>query len=391
MPVGRGVPGVCADAHASVPGTVVRIESWEDGEGRRCEGVLVRMKGSFDRLGTYADDGAPEIAPASIGLAGLLGALDGCGVVEMEDSGRPLSAVIRAFLGTAGGQGDTLVVRCVMDDPWQVADHVLCRERMRAVVLAAFAVAGACGLGRVVLAFSRATADIGRSFIAEADVLRGSVGVSLPVSAIAVGEKYPQRNARELALAVREWGRASGIEPGAILPLGPVTLAAVYDALRFRRPPLERYVAVGGSAVRTPAVMRARIGKRVGDLFDECGGFVAPPVRIVRGSPFFGERVRFLDEPVTRTTHALAAMLGPQIGAASPHSCISCGECRWVCPVDLDPEAMYKTVMVSRAEGGAPHPGFADCHGCGCCELVCPSRLPIAETVRGVSLEGGYA
>ena len=167
---------------------------------------------------------------------------------------------------------------------------------------------------------------------------------------------------------------------GRLLILGPATLAAVYDAVKYRRPVLDRYVAVGGSAVRNPQVMRVRIGKRIGDLFKECGGFIDTPCRIAAGSPFSGKTVVNLDEPVTKTSYAVFAMLKDQTGDGQKRDCISCGECRRVCPVGLDPEELYKQVTIaspaccSRAE---------ECHGCGCCDLVCPSRLPLSDVIMG--------
>jgi len=151
-----------------------------------------------------------------------------------------------------------------------------------------------------------------------------------------------------------------------------------------RSPILERYVAVGGSAVRNPGVLKTRIGKRIGDLFEECGGFVAPPFRVVSGSPFFGETVRYLDEPVSRTSYALVAMLSPQVGRRRKTDCISCGECRRVCPVGLDPEELCKTA-ISAEPGGKTAAGSSGCHGCGCCEVVCPSGIGLASVITGAA------
>jgi len=386
MLVGAGAEGVSSNVHATVPGRVVRRAEWEDGEGRPREGLLIRMEGSFDRLGAEEEDLLPEFLPDLIGFKELVGALDECGIVEMEGSGRSLSEMVRGFRRSPGHR--SLVVRCVFDDPWLAADRVLCAERLGAVVEGAFVLAGACGgVGRVVFAVSARERKIGAAMLDEA------AGYGIPSSLVLTGGRYPQRNRREMELVLRKYERRAGINLGKLLILGPATLAAAHDAVKYRRPVLERYVAVGGSAVRTPRVMRVRVGKRIGELFEECGGFVGEPGRVVTGSPFFGEKVRYLDEPVTKTSYAVVAMLEAQVGRFRRRDCISCGECRRVCPVGLDPEEMYKAVTVH--PGGADgepvpeHPGFAECHGCGCCELVCPSRLPIPETVR--EKKPGYA
>ena len=378
MLVGRGEEGVSANAHATVPGRVVRHAEWVDGEGRPCDGLLIRMEGSFDRLGTKEENHLPEFHPDLISYQELVGVLDDCGVVEMEGSGRPLSEMLSGFRHASGQR--TLVVRCVFDDPWLVADCVLCRERLGAVVEGGFMMAGACGgVGRVVFAVSVKEREIGEKMLAEA------AKYGIPSSVVLTGGRYPQRNGREMELVLRDYERKTKADLGTFLVLGPATLAAAYDAVKYRRPVLERYVAVGGSAVRTPRVMRVRIGKRIGELFDECGGFVGDPCRVVTGSPFFGEKVRYLDEPITKTCYALVAMLETQVGNYPVRDCISCGECRKVCPVGLDPEEMYKRIKVSYPDWDKSrgHPGFRECHGCGCCEVVCPSHLPLPEVIRG--------
>ena len=381
MLVGRGREGRSANVHATVPGKVVRHTTWEDSEGRECEGLLIRMEGSFDRLGANEEGYSPELPPDLMSYQELVEVLNDCGVVEMEGSGRPLADMLSSFYLADGTR--TLVVRCVFDDPWLVADRVLCMERLGAVVEGAFILAGACGgVERVVFAVSRGERGIGEAMLAQA------ARYGIPSSMVLTGKRYPQRNHREMEMVLRDYGKRARADLGTLLMLGPSTLAAVYDAVKYRRPILERYVAVGGSAVREPRVMRVRIGKRIGDLFDECGGFLDGPFRVVTGSPFFGEMTRYLDEPITKTSYAVVAMLAPQVGKYPMRDCISCGECRRVCPVGLDPEEMYKMIKVSSldaARDGDPreHPGFRECHGCGCCEIVCPSRLPLPEVIRG--------
>ena len=389
MLVGRRAGSGSANVHATVPGKVIRHADWQDGEGRHCEGLLVRMEGSFDRLGTTEEGYLHELPLDLMGCGELLEVIDDCGIVEMEGTGRPLAGMISAF-SRADGQR-TLVVRCVFDDPWLVADRVLCVERLKAVVEGAFVVAGACGgVGRVIFAVSRKDRKIGEDMLAEA------AEYGIPASLILAKGKYPQRNHREMEIVLREHAKRAKSDLGTLLVLGPATLAAVRDAVKYRRPILERYVAVGGSAVKNPKVLRIRIGTRIRDLFEECGGFVGDPYRIVVGSPFFGEKVRYLDEPITKTSYALAAMLKPQVGSYPARDCISCGECRRVCPVGLDPEEMYKMIKVLAAVRGLDeeqspgHPGFRECHGCGCCEAVCPSRLPLPEVIRGKTPESIY-
>jgi electron transport complex protein RnfC len=358
--------------HATVPGRVIRRIAWKDGEGVDHDALVIRMEGAFEKLGKKE-----EIFPwASMQVYDMQRVISEYGVVEMEHRGRPLTELISAYRNS--GRPLTLVVRCVFDDPWLAADYVLCRERLNAVVEGSFIMARACAnVERVVFAVSFREKELGEQMLAAASQW------GLPASMVLVGNRYPQRSRRELELVLRAHEKKEGLSLGDLIYLGPATLAAVYDAIKLKKPALERYVAVGGSALRRPQVMKIRIGKRIGDVIEECGGFLDKPMRIATGSPIFGRIVTNLDEPVVKTCYAIVAMLKSQIGDYAERNCISCGDCREVCPVGLDPEELYKQITGRRSE----QPAEAEsCHGCGCCEVVCPSRLPLSWTIMGERL-----
>jgi electron transport complex protein RnfC len=367
MIVARGHGQGSANIHAPVPGRVLRMVSWKRPEGYTNEALVIRLEGEFEKLGKRE-----EIFPwESLSPYDLQRIIAEYGIVEMEGSGRPVSDMISSFRTEKAPY--TLVVRCVFDDPWLAADQTLCRERLKAVAEGSFIMGRAGKAGHIVFALSRGEKDLGEALLAE------SGKWSIPASLVLAGSRYPQRNRRELELVLRRYAKKEGMELGSLLILGPATLAAVYDAVKMKKPILDRYVAVGGSAVKKPQVMKVRIGTRIGEVFAECGGFINKPRRISTGSPLLGRPVADLDEPVIKTTYAVLANLEGQ--SAVTGNCISCGECRTVCPVGLDPEDLYKQTRGRKT--GFPVERAAECHGCGCCDVVCPSRLPLSAYISG--------
>ena len=367
MLIGKGKNPDSVNVHATVPGKIVRNVEWNDNEGKRNEALVIRMEGSFERLGkkekNYLGDGMNQQE--------LLRVLADCGIVEMEGSGRPVAETLSALRNAEGPQ--VLVVRCIFDDPWLAADYVLCKERLKEVVEGSFIIAKVGGkIERVIFAVSHKEKDIGEAMLDE------SRQYDIPASMVLTGSRYPQRNRRELELVLRDYGKKENIDLATFLILGPATLAAVHDAAKYHRPILERYVAVGGSAVWKPQIMKVRIGKRIGDLFEECGGFIDQPSLVATGSPLSGKMITDLNEPVTKTSYAVFAMLKEQSSDHPQRDCISCGECRGVCPVGLDPEELYKQIMI-----GFQCTDAGECHGCGCCEVVCPSHLALSDVIAG--------
>jgi electron transport complex protein RnfC len=343
-------------------------------EGLTNDALVIRMDGGFEKLGR-SEETFPWQGLSPFELRRIISEY---GIVEMEGSGHPVSDMLSALRSIKDPL--TLVVRCVFDAPWLAADYVLCRERLKAVVEGSFIAARAARARRIIFALSKDEKKLGNRFLAEMGKF------DLPTSLVLVGSRYPQCNRRDVELALRNYGRNEGVKLGAIFPLGPATLAAIHDAVKLKKPILDRYVAVGGSAVKTPQVMKVRIGTRIGEVFAECGGFVDKPKQVAAGSPLRGRTVVDLDEPVIKTCYALAALLPGQIGGTARRSCISCGECRAVCPVGLDPELLYTNI--NGAKDQKTQGWAAECHGCGCCEVVCPSRLPLSTSILRSALEG---
>jgi len=397
MLIGRGQGPGSANVHATVPGRVIRMAAWKSAGEQVRDGLVIRMEGCFEKLGKRLEAYAWEgMLPYDIQRI-----IADFGIVEMEGSGRPVSDIISSF--RSAPEPITLVVRCVFDDPWLAADYVLCRERAKAIAEGAAIAARTCRVSRIIYAISQGERELGDELMAA-----GSKW-GIPTATVLVGSRYPQRNRRELELVLRSYGKKEGLELGSLFVLGPATLAAVYDAVRLRKPILERYIAVGGSAVKQPQVMKVRIGTRFREIFAECGGFKGTPKRIAVGSPLLGQPITDLDEPVIKTSYAIFALL-EDFDRESQNGCISCGECRNVCPVRLDPEELYKRTLIDAkgdsyqhvsaggSYGTAPERAAAGpdwksytytpaCHGCGCCELVCPSRLPLSAAIASYALK----
>jgi len=372
MLIGRASGSGAVNAHAAVPGKVMRKITWKDRDGLDNDALVISMEGAFEKLGrkeeTYQWKGISGYDIQRI--------ISDYGIVEMENAGRSLSDMIST--GRRENEKITLVIRCVFDDPWLAADYALCDKRLDAVVEGAAIVAKAVfKVTQIVFAVSHNEKELIRKINAASGKLE------LPSSVVITGSRYPQRNNRELELALRIYEKKENMALGSFLILGPAVLAACYDAVVHKRPVLDRYVAVGGSALRYPQVMKVRIGTRISELIEQCGGFSQPPQKIIIGSPLSGKEITYLDEPVGKTCYAIVAMSKSQAALEKQQNCVNCGECRAVCPVGLDPQNIYKRIVSL----GTDNSGAAGCHGCGCCKIVCPSALPLFETIMEKNME----
>ena len=366
MLIGRAFSAGSVNIHATVPGRVIRKVTWKDKNNIDNDALVIKMEGAFEKLGKK------EEVMLWNGLNGydIQRIISDCGIIELENTEKPLAEMISA--SRRDSERLTLVVRCVFDDPWLVSDYALCKERMSAVIEGAAIAAKACfKVEQVIFAVSHLEKDLGE------ELLEGAAKINIPSSLVLTGSRYPQRKNRELEISLRAYEKKEELKLGSFLILSPSVLAAAYDAVVHKKPVLDRYVAVGGTAVKNPQIMRVRIGTRIGEVIQQCGGFAAPPEKIVTGSPLSGNEVSYLDEPVGKTCYAIVAMSKSQAVIHSMQNCINCGECRTVCPVGLDPQHIYKRIK----SGENVNSHIINCQGCGCCKIVCPSGLPLLETI----------
>ncbi|MDR0662719.1 MAG: 4Fe-4S dicluster domain-containing protein [Spirochaetaceae bacterium] len=393
MLLARGQGSGSANIYSPIPGSLRKMIKWEPAPGFLSDAFVIRLEGSFKRLGKQEN----RYNWAEFNRFEIQSLISEYGITEMDGLGRPLIDIFSAY--NAARSSFTLVVRCIFDDPWLAADYCLCKEKVDAVAEGSLVTAKAVGAEAILFAVSASGRKIGEALFNS--VKQREAQARLTVSLILTGSRYPQRSDYVMENALRLYEKKEGAGKGGFLILGPATVAAVHDAVVLRTPALERYVAVGGAAVKHPMVIRSRIGARLRDIFAECGGFCVKPENIAvtgLGSPLLG-RSAGLDEPILKTSSGVFAIPVKRSEAIfnkfrrlkkihdglPSDVCISCGECRNVCPARLDPEDLYKGIKDGKRGDDAR---YLRCIGCGCCEAACPSKLPLCTVIVRSRLKG---
>ena len=80
-------------------------------------------------------------------------------------------------------------------------------------------------------------------------------------------------------------------------------------------------------------------------------------------------------------SHGQRARRGEERDARGYRSCIACNQCPQVCPVELQPQLIMKSLLANDVED-AIHQGFLDCTDCGLCTYVCPSKIELDSISR---------
>jgi len=148
MLIGKGRGAGSANIHATVPGKVLRMMSYTASDGQSNEAFVIRMEGSFEKLGKRQ----PAFLWENMLSFDIQRIIAEYGIVEMDGAGRPVSDIIASLRSVA--PPITLVVRCIFDDPWLAADYALCQQRLDDIAEGAAIIASASRVDRIVYVFS---------------------------------------------------------------------------------------------------------------------------------------------------------------------------------------------------------------------------------------------
>ena len=363
MLIGEADGNDSANVHSSVPGTVVEIRRVGLLGGAVCDAVVIELGGRFGRSGQPRTkrswDGVPR--------AELLSRIRAAGVVGLSGSVVPTHLKLSL---PPGRSTSILVADGLGCEPSLTADFVLMREKTREIAEALRICRALLDPGRAVLALPDDAQDFAPSFETAFHELHVQAEV------VVLSSRYPQGHAELLVDAIAGDGaRAESV----VLNVG--TLNAIYDAVVGDQPLTDRVLTVAGSPIAEPRNLKVRIGTRIGDLFEECGGLTEPVGKVVVGGPMRGIAVASLDMPVTKGTTGVIAFTEREARRHTEWPCVRCGACVEVCPWGLIPTRLFK--LIEKGDfAGARGEGLERCTECGCCAYSCPSHIPLVDVIR---------
>ena len=127
--------------------------------------------------------------------------------------------------------------------------------------------------------------------------------------------------------------------------------------------------------------MLVRVGTRMEELVEFCGGLKPEADRVVSGGPMMGIALYDLSVPVVKGTSGVLALTREQTNPGRLTNCIRCGRCVRACPMHLMPFELCNDVERNDWQA-AEHHSVLDCMECGSCTYVCPARRNITSSIR---------
>ncbi|MCX7706178.1 MAG: electron transport complex subunit RsxC [bacterium] len=197
--------------------------------------------------------------------------------------------------------------------------------------------------------------------------------------------KYPQGAERMLIKTTT--GRQVP-EGGLPLDVGVVvlnvgTVFSIYQAIVHGFPLIKRVITVSGSFEKK-GNFEIPIGTPLKDILDFCGGEKAYDTEnyyLKMGGPMMGVVQGEFDTAVVKGTTGYVLLEKNPAGTSEENTCIKCGRCVDVCPMELYP-LYYAFYGKNQLWEKCAEYKVKNCIECGCCEYICSSKISLISLIK---------
>ena len=361
--------GLCVPVHASVSGKVIAIEPRRHPNGREVLSVVIEND-FLDALDTtmVAHDDYSTLSDDEI-----IDIIREAGIVGM--GGATFATNIKA--ASSMEKITTLIANACECEPYITSDDMLLRTYPQQVLEGMRIICQVLNPERVVLAVEANKKNA-------IEVLKKELADEKKIELLVLPTRYPQGAEKQLVQTVTGKEIAPGQLPASVgaAVFNVATFAYTFRAVCKGRPVTERIVTVSGEAINNPGNFTTRIGTSFEEMVEAAGGLKEDTWKVIVGGPMMGFAQEDLTASTVKGTNSILCLTNAQNGEAKGDvTCIRCGECLKVCPMNLQPLYMYAYEKKQDIDA-LNRLNIMDCIECGCCSYACPGKLPLVERFR---------
>jgi len=361
---------ISANVHSPVAGKVSDIGRYPHPLGGEALAVVIKPDGE----GEERDFREPVRDPERLSPGEAVNMVKEAGIVGLGGAAFPTHVKLSP---PAGKKIDTVILNGAECEPYLTADHRLMVERPEDVIAGLVIARKILGAERSFVAIEANKPDAARE-ISRAGRKAGGVQVRLlPV-------RYPQGGEKQLIFAVT--GRRVPPPPGLPMDVGCLVLnvgtaVAIYEAVRFGKPLIERVITATGGGFPRPGNFKVKIGTPLGAVIEACGGLKDDTAKVVFGGPMMGLTQHSDQVPVIKGTSGVLALSWSETRIEKEAACIHCGRCVDACPMNLIPTTIASLVDGEMWEEAESY-HVLSCIECGSCAYVCPARIKLVQRFK---------
>ena len=356
-----------APVHASLSGTVTAIEPRLYLTGQMVESVVILVDKNQEKLDLVNND-LDKVTKEEI-----VNAVREAGIVGMGGAAFPTAIKLTP---PPDKHIDTLIINGCECEPFLTCDHRLMLEKPSELLQGIKLLMKMLNVEKAFVCIEDNKDDAIEAVRQQNDDPK--------IVLLRMPTKYPQGSEKHLVKAALDREIPSGGLPfdvGALIQ-NVGTCVAIYEAVKFGKPLIERVVTVTGQNLKDPQNLLVKIGTPLSHLINECGGIVEEPAKVVVGGPMTGIAQENLVAPVVKGTTGVI-VLPPDMALEDMDysDCVRCCKCVKHCPMLLYPNQISIYCEAGMVEEAAEW-NTMDCIECGICAYVCPSKRPITQLVQ---------
>lgn len=353
--------------HASISGKISKIDLFPHPAGATQMAIEILSDGKDTWVDLVDDVDYLQLSPEEIKQR-----IAEAGICGMGGAGFPTNVKLSP---PADKPIDTIILNGVECEPYLTADHQLMLQRAEDVI------AGLKLIMKVVNA-KQGMIGIEANKPDAISLMQTLVAKENNLSVVPLKLQYPQGAEKQLIYAATKRKVPAG---GLPLAVGVVvqnvgTAVAIYEAVRYKKPLVERVITITGSVLKNPKNLRARIGTPFFELVNFCGGTTADIGKIISGGPMMGFALPSLDAPLGKGSSGLVLLSAREAHQIEERNCLRCARCVDVCPMNLLPSLIAQAVKAKDLDL-AISSGLEDCMKCGSCAYVCPAHIRLVQWI----------
>lgn len=369
--IGSASGKVSANIHASIPGKVIDIKEHPTVFGKNSLCVVIEAEGAFSA--SSSKQSLKQISDLT--KEEILSTIFESGIVGLGGAAFPTSIKLNPPVNS---KIDLLIINGAECEPYLTNDNQLMQTYPEQLVNGIIITMKALNVSKAMIGIE----DNKKKAIKSLKDAVLTAGYQNSIEVCQVPTKYPQGAEKQLIKTLTKRIVPSGSLP---MDVGVVvqnigTIYAIFEAVMHDKPLIERFVTISGSIVKQPGNYKIRIGTKISDVMTECG-IKEKPAKIIMGGPMCGIAIDNTDIPVIKGTSGLIFLSKNEICDNSYESCIRCGRCVSVCPMNLTPYEIGRAVEIEQYALAEKLNPF-DCIMCGSCSYICPARRPLSHFIK---------
>lgn len=362
---------VSSNIHSPVAGTVTKLDMIVDTSGYKKQCIVIRTDQKNES--NFEEPDFPLKKEITMDQKDILQHITDSGIVGL--GGATFPSHVKLDLKN-DNKVDCLIINGVECEPYLTADHRLMLEKADEIIVGIQILMHALHIHEAVIGIENNKKDAIK-------VLKQAAQSDKRIKVAALQVKYPQGSEKQLIKAILKREVPKG---GLPMDVGVIvhnvgTIFAIYQAVQYDRPLIERVVTVTGKNIENASNFWVKIGTPIKDLVDEVGGLPEGTRKIVNGGPMMGKAIKNTDVPVTKGTSGILIISEDEASRQESKNCIRCGQCVFVCPMGLEPHLLMNLSEKGLFERLASEDAMT-CIECGSCSYVCPSHRPLLDYIR---------